>query len=747
MVTVRREHSLEGAGYADLTDWLASVAERCRMTDTDELELACIRAEDCEHAAETRGQSWPYGIGCFRMGLEMAEILAELGADGGSLPAAVLYRAVREGHLSLDEVERDFGPDSARLIEGVLRMAAISRVMNPSRNVVLGQSGDQLDNLRRMLVAMIDDVRVALVKLAERTVVIRAVKDADEDRRRKVAREVFDIYAPLAHRLGVGYLKWELEDLSFRYLEPDPYKQIAGLLAEKRLDRERYIEQVVEELQRQLDRAGIEGAQVQGRAKHIHSIWRKMQRKQLDFNEVYDVRAVRIQVPEVRDCYAVLGIVHSLWQHLPHEFDDYIASPKENGYRSLHTAVIGPERKMLEVQIRTFAMHEEAELGVCAHWRYKEGEPDERARAYDSKIAWLRQVLEWHDELGETGLASIMDEFSPARDNEHIYVFTPEGHVVDLEAGATPVDFAYQIHTEVGHACRGARVNGRIVPLHYQLRTGEQVEVLTASEAAPRRDWLNPALGYVQTSYAHARIHQWFKRRDRDEHIRLGRSILEREVKRLALDPVDTDQLAPALHLKHGEDVLVALGAGDLRPGDVVQLAQEVQRPDERQQQLAFAPGAPRTVADSDGDEEHPDTLMTHVASCCQPVPGDLIMGYITRGRGVTVHRASCQQLLSRQSENPDRVIEVNWNQSDRITYPVDIHVRGPDRTGLLRDLLSVLTGQGINITAVHTQSHEKDQSVTMLLTIEIDNLGNLGDVLARMEQISEELEVRRYKK
>ncbi len=747
MVTVRRAHALESAGYADLTDWLASVAERCRMADTDDLELACIRAEDCEHAAERDGQNWPYGLGCFRMGLEIAETLAELRADGGALPAAVLYRAVREGHLTLEEVTSDFGPDTAQLIEGVLRMAAISRVMSPSRNVVLGQSGDQLDNLRRMLVAMIDDVRVALVKLAERTVVIRAVKDAHEERRRKVAREVFDIYAPLAHRLGVGHLKWELEDLAFRYLEPEPYKKIAGLLAEKRLDREGYIEEVVGELQRQLERAGIDGARVEGRAKHIHSIWRKMQRKQLDFNEVYDVRAVRIQVPEMRDCYAVLGIVHSLWQHLPHEFDDYIASPKDNGYRSLHTAVVGPERKMLEVQIRTFAMHEEAELGVCAHWRYKEGEPDERARAYDSKIAWLRQVLEWHDELGEDGLVSIMDEFSPARDNEHIYVFTPEGHVVDLEAGATPVDFAYQVHTEVGHACRGARVNGCIVPLHYQLCTGEQVEVLTAPEPAPKRDWLNPALGYVQTSYAHARIHQWFKRRDREEHIQLGRSILERETRRLALEAVDPTELAPALALKNGEDVLVALGAGDLRPGDVVQLAQDVKRSDERQQQLTFAPGAPGATEGGDDGDEHAATLVTRVASCCQPVPGDLIMGYITQGRGVTVHRASCQQLLARQAENPDRVIEVNWNRSDRITYPVDIHVRGPDRTGLLRDLLSVLTGEGINITAVDTHSHDQDESVTMLLTIEIDNLGNLGDVLARMEQTAEGLEVRRYKK
>jgi GTP pyrophosphokinase len=747
MVTVRRKPGLDDTGGLDRAGWVASVLQRCPQTDRDVLEQACVRAETCEVAAEQAGRVWPYGIGCFRIGREMADILAELGADGDALPAAVLYRAVREGHLSLVEVEKEFGEQIARLIDGVLRMAAISGVMNPTRKAVLGQQEGQLDNVRRMLVAMIDDVRVALVKLAERTVIIRAVKDADEERRRKVAREVFDIYAPLAHRLGVGQLKWELEDLSFRYLEPGPYKKIAKLLDEKRLDRERYIEDVTAELTTQLERSGIQGAEVYGRAKHIYSIWRKMQQKHLDFYEVYDVRAVRVLVPQARDCYAALGIVHSLWQHLPREFDDYIASPKENGYQSLHTAVVGPERKMLEVQIRTFDMHEDAELGVCAHWRYKEGGKQRAGRDYEHKIAWLRQVLEWHDELGESGLTNIVEELGQGVHGDRIYVFTPEGHVVDLEAGATPVDFAYQIHTEVGHHCRGARVNGHLVPLNAELKTGDQVEILTTREGGPSRDWLTPSLGYVKTSSARARIHQWFKRQDRGEHIVLGRQILDREASRLALDHLNLDELAPGLNLKTGEDVLAALGAGDLRPAQVVNLAHQLREGDQRQQELEFVPRQPKSTREGHVTIEGVGNLLTQVASCCQPVPGDPIMGYITHGRGVTVHRANCPQLLTMQADDPERVIEVTWGQADRITYPVDIHVRAWDRQGLLRDLLSVLANEGVNVTAVHTQSHRADNSATMLMTLEIGSLGDLGKVLARMDQLPGIMEVRRYKK
>ncbi|MCH8543482.1 MAG: GTP diphosphokinase [Alcanivorax sp.] len=750
MVTVRRQPPLAGE-YTDLPSWLASVAERCHLPDTDLLQQACDRARQCEQAGDQAGRRWPYGIGCYRIGLEMAETLADLRADGEILPAAVLYRSVREGHLSLLEVEREFGDTIARLVEGVLRMAAISAVLNPTRKPVLGQQEGQLDNVRKMLVAMVDDVRVALLKLAERTVIIRALKDADEERRRKVAREIFDIYAPLAHRLGVGQLKWELEDLSFRYLQPGAYKKIARLLDEKRLDREEYIENVIDDLKGHLERYGILGAEVDGRAKHIYSIWRKMQKKHLDFYEVYDVRAVRIRVPEVRDCYAALGIVHSLWQHVPKEFDDYIATPKENGYQSLHTAVVGPERKMLEVQIRTFDMHEDAELGVCAHWRYKEGAARRKGIEYEHKIAWLRQVLEWHDELGEASLTNLVEDFRAQERGQRVYVFTPDGHVVDMEAGATPVDFAYQIHTEVGHRCRGAKVNGHIVPLNYTLSTGEQVEILTTREGGPSRDWLTASLGYVHSSSTRARIQQWFKRQDRGTHISQGRAILERELSRLALGQLDLDALAPQFNLKTGEDVLAALGAGDLRPAHVVNHVQGLLEADGPQHELEFVPRKPGKDLRKDGDSditiEGVGNLLTHIAACCQPIPGDQIMGYITHGRGVTVHRADCPNLLAMQADDPVRVIEVSWGHADRISYPVDIYVRAWDRQGLLRDLLSVLANERVNVTAVHTESHLDDNTATMLMTIEISTLGNLGKVLARMDQLPGVLEVRRYKK
>lgn len=744
MVTVRRVPDNE---QQDWPEWLARLQQQRPQWNTDLLERACQRAQQCQQAGDTAGRRWPYGKGCLDVGLQMAQLLADLGADIDVLPAAVLYRAVREGQMSLLETEKEFGAVVARLIEGVLRMAAISTALNPTRKAVLGQQDGQLDNMRKMLVAMVDDVRVALVKLAERTVIIRTVKDASPERQRKVAQEIFDIYAPLAHRLGVGQLKWELEDLSFRYLQPGAYKRIAGLLDEKRLDREQYIELVLDELQHVLKRSGIQGAQVDGRVKHIYSIWRKMQKKQLDFGELYDVRAVRILVGEVRDCYAVLGVVHSLWKHVPKEFDDYIANPKENGYQSLHTAVIGPQRKMLEVQIRTFDMHEDAELGVCAHWRYKEGAKGKRGISdYEHRISWLRQVLEWHEELGEENPSSVVEQLRHGLVSERVYVFTPDGHVVDLEAGATPVDFAYHVHTEVGHRCRGAKVNGQIVPLNYTLKTGEQVTILTSKEGGPSRDWLTPSLGYAITSSARARIQQWFKRQDRDEHIHMGRSILDREMSRLAIEKVDLNLVAPHLNLKAGDDVLAALGAGDLRPGHLMNQIQAL-TPDGSQQELAFIPAKPRAKQGGDVTIQGVGNLMTQIAGCCQPVPGDSVMGFITHGRGVSVHRADCPQLLNLQAEDPNRVIEVSWGSADRIFYPVDIFLRAWDRQGLLKDVIAVLANEKINVTAVHTESTPQDNTATMLMTLEIISLSNLGKVLAKLDQLKGVLEVRRYKK
>ncbi|MBT4238305.1 MAG: bifunctional (p)ppGpp synthetase/guanosine-3',5'-bis(diphosphate) 3'-pyrophosphohydrolase, partial [Oceanospirillaceae bacterium] len=458
MVQVRALHPTQADGNIDIQAWLAGLQNQVVLEDTSRLQQACELAQEArDHASKSEDVWATEEVDCFRTGLEMAEILTTLQVNEETLVAAVLYRAVRENKLTLNQVKESFGAVVAQLIEGVLQMAAISNLQSPTRDSILGQSDGQLTNVRKMLVSLVDDVRVALIKLAERTCAIRAVKNVDRKKRYLVSREVFDVYAPLAHRLGIGAVKWELEDLSFRYLQPNAYKEIASFLDERRMDRQGYIERVLADLTSQLMGAGIK-PDIMGRAKHIYSIWRKMQRKNIEFSQVYDVRAVRILVPELTDCYTALGIVHGLWRNIPQEFDDYIATPKENGYRSLHTAVIGPEGKVVEIQIRTFAMHDEAELGVCAHWLYKGTDVNNIGNSYDDKLAWLRQVLEWHDEVGDG--AEFVSQVQSDVEQDRIYVFTPEGHVVDLPSGATPIDFAYRVHTEVGNTCRGAKIHG-----------------------------------------------------------------------------------------------------------------------------------------------------------------------------------------------------------------------------------------------------------------------------------------------
>lgn len=591
---------------------------------------------------------------------------------------------------------------------------------------------------------MVDDVRVALIKLAERTCAIRAVKHADDEKRLRVAREVFDIYAPLAHRLGIGHIKWELEDISFRYLEPEQYKQIAKLLHERRLDREQYINDVMKQLRDELSATGIK-ADISGRAKHIYSIWRKMQRKGLQFSQIYDVRAVRVLVPEVRDCYTALGIVHTLWRHIPKEFDDYIANPKENGYRSLHTAVIGPDGKVLEVQIRTNAMHEEAELGVCAHWKYKGTDAKGGSDHYEEKMAWLRQVLEWHEELGDIG--GLAEQLKVDIEPDRVYVFTPDGHAIDLPKGATPLDFAYRVHTQIGHNCRGAKINGRIVPLTYSLHTGEQVEIITSKNGAPSRDWLNPNLGYITTSRARAKIVHWFKLQDREQNVAAGKAMLERDLSRLALAAVDFAKLAEKCNLKTVEDMYAALGAGDLRLAHAVNLAQQQVEPERGSEQLELIPrraSAPRPGKRGDIQIQGVGNLLTQMAGCCQPLPGDPIVGYITVGRGVSIHRQDCASVLQLEGREPERIIQVSWGPVPVQTYPVDIVIKAYDRSGLLRDVTQVLLNERINVLAVNTRSNKEDNTASMQLTIEIPGLDALSRLLARISQLPNIIEARR---
>lgn len=728
MVKVREEHPENEDGSVDISRWI----DRLDVDLQDHRELLRRACEMTLHVElETHSVSdkaWNDDSSSFRIGLEMAEILAALQLDHETLVAAILYRSVREDKLPIEQVRLEFGPVIAKLIEGVLRMAAMSRVLNGD-NPVLGQAEAQKENIRKMLVALVDDVRVALIKLAERTCAIRAVKN-NPAKRYRVAKEVNDIYAPLAHRLGIGYIKWELEDLSFRYIQPTAYKKIAKLLDGKRIDREKFIDSIIELLNKSLHSAQIEG-QLSGRAKHIYSIWRKMQRKGIGFSQVYDMRAIRILVPDIKDCYAVLGLVHGLWRNIPNEFDDYIATPKINGYRSLHTAVIGPEGKVLEVQIRTLDMHEEAEFGVCAHWAYK-GSDSAGGNSYEDKIAWLRQVLDWQEELG-SGPAEVAEHFASAQDR--IYVFTPEGHVVNLARGSTPLDFAYHVHTEVGHRCRGAKVNGRIVPLTYNLQMSEQVEILTGKENAPRRDWLQPGLAYLKSSRARAKVQHWFKQQAREDNVAAGRALIEKIFKRLALTSLDYKAVSKYFGYQAVEDMYAAVGAGDVGSAQILKAAQqlfgEVIEP-----KIEAKVGAPAKAIVDDISVRGVGNLLTHFAGCCKALPGDRIMGYVTLGRGVSIHKQDCNKILQLQHNEPSRIVEVDWGQAAQQTYPVDIEIEAFDRNGLLRDISTLLANAHIDVLAVTTQSDRVSNMAVMKLTIEIMGLEALGGLLARINRL-----------
>ncbi|MGP8288674.1 GTP diphosphokinase [Vreelandella zhanjiangensis] len=745
MVKVREDQPLMASGKVDIQQWLTRLQEDVRLREPERLIEACELAEKLDREAPNTHRVWLSSGSSFRMGLEMADILADLKLDQATLEAAVLYRAVREELLSLDAVTKRFGSEVATLIDGVLQMAAISYPLAPNHGM---SQHNQQENLRKMLVNMVGDVRVALIKIAERTCALRQVKDAPLEKCLQVAREVADIYAPLAHRLGIGQIKWELEDLSFRYLHEDEYKAIAKLLAEKRLDRERYIHDVVETLKALMEAQHITHHDVSGRAKHIYSIWRKMKRKGIDFSEVHDVRAVRILVPEVTDCYTVLGIVHSRWHHVPDEFDDYIANPKKNGYQSLHTAVVGPENKVLEIQIRTFAMHDDAELGVCAHWRYKGHDTNAKSRSYEEKIAWLRQVLEWQDEVG--GFGDLREGLSSDVAPDRNYVFTPDGHVIDLPRIATPIDFAYRVHTEIGHRCRGAKVNGRIVPLTYKLKSGQQVEILTATKGGPSRDWLNPSLGYVRTSRARAKIQAWFKHQARDQNLDEGRAIFEREMRRLDVDGLDLPKLADAVNYQNADDMYAAIGAGDLRIGQVLHQAQQLFGETDDQEQLERLLAKPRRLPSktpkSDITVLGVGNLKTSMANCCRPVPGESIVGFITQGRGVTVHRQDCSNILQLRMEEPQRIIEVEWGERAHTRYPVTIEIQAWDRSGLLRDVTGLLGNEKVNVLAVNTLTDTNEGIARLRITLEVDGLESLGRLFSRIQQLPNVTEVRRLR-
>jgi GTP pyrophosphokinase len=660
--------------------------------------------------------------------LKVVATLAELKLDPETLAAALLYRAYEGSAETAESITDTFGRRVAELCLGVVRMAQIGALSNRERAPQKPQQQDaQLESLRKMLLAMVQDVRVVLIKLADHLQDLREeVHSADASGRTAAAEATRDIFAPLANRLGVWHVKWELEDLAFHILEPDTYKRIARALDEKRLDRERYIDAVIALLQGELERAGI-AADVTGRPKHLYSIYKKMHRKGVSFEALHDVRAVRVLVREVKDCYAALGLVHQLWSPIPKEFDDYIAKPKSNNYRSLHTAVIGPEGKAVEVQIRTHEMHQHSELGVAAHWRYKENARHDAS--FDEKIAWLRQVLEWKDEVADAG--ELAEQFKTGLLSDTVYVLTPQGRVVDLPQGATPIDFAYHVHTELGHRCRGAKVDGTIVPLNTPLHNGQQVEILTTKQGGPSRDWLNPTLGFLKSQGARSKVRQWFNRQNLEADIAQGRTILDKELQRHGMTALNLDKLAEGMGYPRLTDLLVDIARGDVGP----KAMQEALRPETR------APEPPDTlqpvVRKSRAGRGSGvlvvgvDKLLTLTAKCCKPVPPEPIVGFVTRGRGVSVHRANCANL---KRLDPARCVDAEWGEGTGATFPVEVVVEALDRQGLLRDISEVLTRERINVTATATQS--ASHIARMRFTLEIDDLAQLQRVLALVREV-----------
>ena len=593
------------------------------------------------------------------------------------------------------------------------------------------------EGLRRLLLAIVRDLRVVFVLLARQLARMRAAAALPAEQSAALARLTRDIHAPLANRLGIWQLKWELEDLAFRYLQPDVYKRIAMLLDERRTDREGFIRDALDELQQALTVASIH-AELAGRPKHIYSIWKKMQRKSLDFSDLYDIRAVRVLVGNVTDCYAALGVVHARWPHLPGEFDDYIARPKANGYRSLHTAVLGPAGRTLEVQIRTHEMHRANELGVAAHWRYKEGGSGDAE--FEAKIAWMRKLLEPRGEDDNALAADLHTELLEDR----VYLLTPKGEVFDLARGATVLDFAYLIHTEVGHRCRGAKVNGRIVPLTFQPQSGDRVEILTTKVADPSRDWLSPHHGYLHTARARDKVRAWFRRIAHDTNLAVGRSMFERELKRLALSTADVAKLPAHFHLKNHEELLVALALGEITPGQIARVLQEAAQPPEVTQSAPPVAARPATLDHAALSIEGIGNLLTTLARCCQPLPGDPVRGFITRGRGVSVHRTDCNSLARLARRDPDRVIEVTWGSAASQAYEVDIEIRGYDRKGLQKDVTSVISNAATHIIASSSRMFARSGEVEMRFTLRVRDFEQLSTLLGKLHALPNVVEARR---
>ncbi|HSL33636.1 MAG TPA: bifunctional (p)ppGpp synthetase/guanosine-3',5'-bis(diphosphate) 3'-pyrophosphohydrolase [Candidatus Limnocylindrales bacterium] len=704
------------------TQLLETVAGHYPQADLSPVSAAFDLAVEA-HEGQRRATGEPY----VTHPIASAQITAELGIDPVAIQAALLHDVPEDTEYSLTDIEERFGAEVAHMVDGVTKLSKFSTHSHEQQ---------QAENIRKMLLAMAEDIRVVLIKLADRLHNMRTLYALPSEKQVRIARQTMEIYAPLAERLGIWQIKWELEDLAFKVLEPERFRELAKLLDTRRKGREGFIERAIAELSPKLEAAGIV-ADLQGRPKHIYSIFKKMQRKSAEFGEIYDVYAIRILVEDVRDCYAALGIVHALWRPIPGQFDDYIAVPKNNLYQSLHTAVIALDGKPLEIQIRTHTMHQVSEVGIAAHWRYKEGSKSDRE--YDAKLAWLRQLMDWQRDVSDA--TEFVEGIKLDIFQDQVFVFTPKGDIKDLPAGATPLDFAYRIHTDVGHRTIGAKVNNRLVPLDYRLKNGDIVEIVTTKgEHGPSRDWLN----VVRTSHAREKIRQWFKRKDRDENIVHGREALERELRRLARKSIQVvglekiAEVAKTYNLESVDDFYAAMGYGAISAQQVVMRLGVVD-----DAEVGLPTVAPATIPVRTGGVRVKGVgdLLVRFAKCCHPIPGDPIVGFITRGKGVTVHLQSCPTVLN-EREVP-RLIEVEWEAAPAETYPIAIRIEAYDRTGLLNDITQVVAESKVNILAAQVHVNP-DHTAVLTATLQVASVSQLAKVMTRVEGLKDVLSVQR---
>jgi len=723
---------------------LDQLPEAYSLADRDLIQRAYRVAEE-SHRGQKRASGEPYLNHC----LSVASILAELHVPPEVIAAGLLHDTVEDTSVTLDNLRSDFGDTIAILVDGVTKLTNLPRVSRGDQHAenneddlddngevqkpVKSRRADMVsETLRKTFLAMGDDVRVVLIKLADRLHNMRTLGYMPESKRKRIAQETLDIFAPLANRLGIWQIKWELEDLAFRYVNPEKYREIAEQLAQRRPDREAQIETIKQNLLELLAHNNIK-VEISGRPKHIYSIYKKMSKKGKPFDLVRDVRAVRLIVPDVPSCYAALGVIHTHWRPIPGEFDDYIAAPKDNFYQSLHTAVIFDDKRPLEVQIRTADMHQSAEYGIAAHWRYKEGAKNSD-KSYQQRINWLRNMMEWHSDVNDA--TEFVESMRSDVFQDRVYVFTPRGDIIDLPAGSTPIDFAYHVHTDIGHRCRGARVNGKLVPLYQELKTGDQVEILTAKRGGPSRDWLNNNLGLVKTQRGKSKIRVWFKKQEDEQNLSQGRASLEREMTRLGINELNFEKMARELGHKTPDEMFIALGNGDLSVSKVIKEFAE----DEHSPDILIATGpASESTSTNAVEVVGLKGLLSSIARCCNPTPGDQIVGYITRGRGATIHRQDCPNIL--RTKDRERLLQVDWGHAER-TFPVPIQIKAYDRQGLVGDISNLLDGEGINIVDV---SVKVNRSLADLhLIVEVRDLAQLSRILTRIESLPNVMEAQR---